>query len=253
MEEEKTTNNKNLTVVGIILSLLLAGGAVYYFKNYSTSTPQTAGPTIEETKDIPQEKPQPTTVWDIIKPITADDHILGSPEAKLTIVVYSDIECVYCKKFHSTMEQIIEEYGKNGSVRWIYRHFPLKQSHPTAPKEAEATECAAELGGNAKFWEYMNKLNNNFTPSQTNLTNQLTDIAGELGLDKNEFKACLESGRHAPKIARNGQEAVNLGAKGTPFSIIIDPEGKIAPIPGALPYEQLKEVIELVLKSFENQ
>src|SRR5258708_28444693 len=58
-----------------------------------------------------------------IAPISATDHILGNPKAKLVIVEYSDPECPFCKVFHATMHQIMDQYGANGSVAWLYRHF----------------------------------------------------------------------------------------------------------------------------------
>lgn len=258
MNEEQPMN-KTLMTMGIVLCLLLAGSAVYYFKNYpGNATPPQKAELVDETQNNPEETPDipadaPTSVWQVIKPVDQEDHVLGSSNAKITILLYSDIECPYCKTFHHTMEQVIEEYGKDETVRWVYRHFPLVQLHPTAPKEAEATECAAELGGNTKFWEYINKLVNDFSPSQTSLTSQLTNIAGEIGLNKDAFQTCLESGKYAEKIQQSSAEAAMLGAQGTPFSIIVDQHGKIAPIPGALPYEDIKETIELILSTPESQ
>ena len=56
------------------------------------------------------------------------------------------------------MNTIMDTYGKDGSVAWVYRHFPLDGIHPKTRKEAEATECAYELGGNEKFWEMLNMI-----------------------------------------------------------------------------------------------
>ena len=86
-----------------------------------------------------------------VVPVSADDHILGNPNAPLVIVEYSDLECPFCKNFHGTMHQIIDEYGKDGLVAWVYRHFPLDSLHSKARREAEATECAGEQG---KYYEY---------------------------------------------------------------------------------------------------
>ncbi len=91
-----------------------------------------------------------------LDPVTDKDHIAGNAQADIIIVEYSDTECPFCKKFHETMIQVMDEYGKSGKVAWVYRHFPLDALHKKARKEAEATECAAELGGNDKFWEYLN-------------------------------------------------------------------------------------------------
>jgi protein-disulfide isomerase len=91
-----------------------------------------------------------------IEPVSATDHILGDPNAEIVIVEYSDLGCPFCKIFHATMHEIVDEY--EGKVAWVYRHYPIKELHPIAPEAAEASECVAELGGNAKFWEYIDEI-----------------------------------------------------------------------------------------------
>lgn len=103
-----------------------------------------------------------------LDPVTEKDHIAGNPNAELLIVEYSDPECPFCKRFHETMMQVMNEYGKTDKVAWVYRHFPLDSIHSKARKEAEAIECAGELGGNDKFWEYLNKLEE-ITPANNQL------------------------------------------------------------------------------------
>jgi protein-disulfide isomerase len=103
-----------------------------------------------------------------LDPVTEKDHIFGNPQAEMVIVEYSDLECPFCKRFHETMIQIMSEYGKEGKVAWVYRHFPLDAIHSKARREAEAVECAGELGGNDKFWAYVNKLVE-ITPSNNQL------------------------------------------------------------------------------------
>jgi len=106
-----------------------------------------------------------------IDPVIAKDHLFGNPNADVKIVTYSDFECPFCKRFHGTMEEIMKEYEKEGKVAWIIRPFPLAQLHDKAPYEAEASECANEIGGNAKYWEYVSLLekitpaNNEFDPA----------------------------------------------------------------------------------------
>src|SRR5437868_3213524 len=87
-----------------------------------------------------------------IREVTSDDHILGNPNAPVVIVEYSDTECPFCKQFHTTLRRVMTEYGKDGKVAWVYRHFPIDSLHSKARKEAEALECANELGGSVKFW-----------------------------------------------------------------------------------------------------
>lgn len=103
-----------------------------------------------------------------LEPVTEKDHVYGNPQAELLIIEYSDPECPFCKRFHETMTQVMKEYGDAGKVAWVYRHFPLDSIHSKARHEAEAIECAGELGGNEKFWAYLNKLME-ITPSNNQL------------------------------------------------------------------------------------
>jgi protein-disulfide isomerase len=91
-----------------------------------------------------------------MRPVSADDHILGDINSEIIIVEYSDLDCPFCKVFHSTMHQVIEK--SQGKVAWVYRHYPIPQLHPNAPKKAEEAECAWEMGGNDGFWKYADKV-----------------------------------------------------------------------------------------------
>lgn len=191
-----------------------------------------------------------------IAPITDKDHILGSPSAKIFIVEYSDTECPFCKQFHATLQQVVDEYGSDGRVAWVYRHFPLYKGSETQPalhsrsgKEAEATECAAELGGNTKFWAYIDELyrltpsNNGFDPAK------LPDIATSVGLDRTAFSACLESGKYAAKIENDYNNALLAGAQATPYSLVINPATgeKVVIDQGAIPFVSLRVIIDAML------
>jgi protein-disulfide isomerase len=93
-----------------------------------------------------------------VDPVTAKDHIMGSISAPVKIIEYSDTECPFCARFFDTMKQIMAEYGKDNRVAWVYRHVPLESLHSRARYEAEATECAAKIGGNDAFWKYLETL-----------------------------------------------------------------------------------------------
>ncbi len=184
-----------------------------------------------------------------MRAVDANDHILGNPNAELVIVEYSDTECPFCKQFHETMKKVMTSYGKNGDVAWVYRHFPIDQLHSKARKEAEATECAAEQGGNDKFWAYTNALYAKTTSNNTLDPKQLPIIASEVGLDVGAFNTCLSSGKFAAKVEADYQDAVKAGARGTPYSLIITKkDGSKVPINGAQPYDNLKGTIDLLLK-----
>ncbi len=186
------------------------------------------------------------------KPVDGEDHILGNPDAPVKLVEFSDFECPFCKRFHLTMKRLMNEYGKDGKVAWVYRHFPLDSLHSKARKEAQAAECANELGGNEAFWSYSDRLFE-VTPSNDRLDLALLPrIAQEIGLDRAAFEACLEGdsrgGKYAAHIEADVQDATASGGTGTPYSLVIAPNGKTFPITGAQPLAALKSIIDLALK-----
>jgi protein-disulfide isomerase len=93
-----------------------------------------------------------------LRPLDENDHLQGATDAPVVVLEYSDLQCPYCKRFHDTMNQVMEKYGTEKKVAWAYRHFPILSNHPDAAKVAEASECAAELGGNDAFWKFLDEV-----------------------------------------------------------------------------------------------
>ena len=92
-----------------------------------------------------------------VRPVTSSrDHIYGNPAAIVSLIEYSEFECPFCKRFHPTPSKVVEKY--QGKVNWVFRHFPLDIHNPAAQKEAEAAECAGELGGDEAFYKYADLL-----------------------------------------------------------------------------------------------
>src|SRR3990172_10709350 len=118
---------------------------------------------------------------DQVDKLRQDDHIRGDKNARMLLIEYSDLECPFCKRFHPTAQQLVDEY--NGQVVWVYRHFPLDQIHQKADKEAEAVECAYELAGNDGFWKLTDKIFE-VTPSNNGLNlDNLPKLAGDVLLN----------------------------------------------------------------------
>ena len=183
---------------------------------------------------------------DFIRPVTPRDHIRGSPDAPVKIVEFGDTECPMCKRFHPTLQRIVQEYP--GKVAWVFRHFPIDDIHPKARKEAEATECANELGGNEKFWAYLDRLYA-ITPSNDRLDpTELPRIAEHIGLNRTQFESCLQSGRHAQRVEADVADALAAGATGTPYTVVIAPNGRLFAILGAQPYATVKLVVDIALQ-----
>ncbi len=228
METEQS--NKFLIPLAIMVAGGLVAGAIYFGGS----------------KPLTTNDGRPTTGKIDIAAVSEKDHILGSRNAELVIVEYSDTECPFCKVFHNTMKQVMSTYS--GEVAWVYRHFPIPQLHAKAIKEAEATECAAELGGNLAFWKYIDKIFE-ITPSNDGLNpDELPKIAGEIGLDVAAFNECLSSGRYTEFIKKSIEEATKAGARGTPYSVIISRDGTKTVINGAEPLASVKAKIDSLLK-----
>lgn len=224
--------------VAIIIGFGFIAASIY-FGGTGSSQNTTGTGTSEEEADL--------VALENIAPITEEDHIRGNPNAPLVIVEYSDFDCPYCKSFHNTMQRVVEEYGPNGQVAWVYRHFPLTNLHPSAVRLAEASECVAELGGNDAFWTFSDLI---FSERGTNeLTNiaRLPEFAEIAGVDKNDFQTCLDSGSQKAEVESDYNNAVATGGRGTPHSIIISGD-QYFPINGAQPYDVVKQMVDSLLK-----
>lgn len=233
-------NKKNYFLpVSILIAAVLISGALIY--NVGSNSEGSNGKGANVAENIPS-----TPSAKNVKPVDENDWIRGNPDAPIKFVEFSDLECPYCKKFHPTMQQVVEEYPDK--VAWVYRHFPLDNLHSKARAEANAAECAGELGGNQGFWDFINKVYE-ITPSNNGLDlNTIPQIVGEIGLDTKAFKQCLEEDRHADKVEEDLQNATASGGRGTPYSVIIVNDGEqYVPVNGALPYNTIKQVIDTIL------
>lgn len=186
------------------------------------------------------------TVGDVPK-ITERDYAKGNRKADIALIEYSDLECPFCKRFHPTMEQVVKEYGNK--VQWVYRHFPL-DFHVNAQKEAEASECAGELGGNDAFWKFVDAVNERTTSNGTGFAlDKLVPLAKELGLPEAKFQQCLDGGKYTQYVKDSTAGGQRAGVSGTPGTIIMNlKSGKSKLIPGALPYEQVKPMIDEIMQ-----
>lgn len=177
--------------------------------------------------------------------VTGNDHIAGNPKAEIAVIEFSDLECPFCKMFHPTLKRLVDEKGNE--VMWVYRHFPIETLHKKARKEAEASECAAEQGGNAAFWNYIGKIFE-ITPANDGLDPaELPKIAKDLGLDVAKFNACLERGVYGDVVNAHLTDGQRAGVTGTPASVIVNVRtGATTLLVGAESYENLLNAIERV-------
>ena len=177
--------------------------------------------------------------------VRSTDFVRGDlTKADVVIIEYSDSDCPFCQKFHITMQDVLKSYGNK--VAWIYRHFPLN-IHPNAENEAIALECVGQLGGNETFWKYLDQvIDITITPDKS--ASVLSSSAVTLGIDAKLFSSCTANPATAKKVTDQSAEAQTLGARGTPYSVAISKSGEQVAIPGAYPTEEVKKIIDGLMK-----
>jgi protein-disulfide isomerase len=184
-------------------------------------------------------KEPPPGADQIYKVLLGDSPVLGEPDAKVTIVEFSDFECPYCGRVIPTLEQIEKNYGKD--VRVVFKHNPLPM-HPDAPYAAKAAIAAGKQG---KFWQMHDKLfaaNNARTPEALRAP-KVDAMAAALGLDLEQYKRDVAAPEAGDLIGSDQAQARQLGANGTPAFFINGQK-----ITGAQPYENFKDVVDAQLK-----
>lgn len=223
----------------ILLGIVLSGDSSVLAKGNNAGY---VAPVGDQPAD-PSVPNQPTQIT--VRPVDEkNEHVRGAKNAKLTIVEYSDFECPFCKRFHATMQEVVQKYNKD--VRWVYRHFPLDSLHSQARTEALASECASEQG---KFWEFADKIYE-VTASNDGLDlSKLQEYATQAGVkDLKKFQSCLDTKKYASKVQADEQDAQKAGGQGTPYSVLLGPNGETIPISGAQPLSAIDATIQQFLK-----
>lgn len=190
----------------------------------------------------PPSRPPLTGDPALVRPVAADDHIFGNPAAPVMIVEYADFDCEYCKGFSDTLGQIVANEGADGSVAWVFRQFPLSEIHPNALKLAEATECAALSGGNEAFWKFSDEL----YAHQPADPSTFGALAASAGIPGDAFATCYQnaSSTVAARITADRRNALDIGAQGTPYSLILVKGQQPVVLNGAYPYDAVKQIID---------
>jgi len=142
-------------------------------------------------------------------------QFLGDKNAPLTMVEYTDYQCPFCQRFHTTVfDEIKKNYIDTGKVRFYSKDLPLDSLHPNAFRAAEAGRCAAEQG---QFWKMRDVMAAN--PSKLDLESLVTD-ATELKMEPKSFRSCVESDKYRKAVEADVVQAEQIGADGTPTFVI---------------------------------
>lgn len=178
------------------------------------------------------------------QPTGKDDHIRGTRSAPIQMIVYADFECKYCKRFHLQMlPEIEKQYGSEVVV--VYRNFPMPSRSKALP-EAFAAECAAHIGGEERYWDFVDILYRN-TPSDNGFElARLPDLAAQAGLDVAAFEECRDSKTTEAKVFADMRDGAHAGVQIVPTFVFMRGSESVV-MPGYFP-QKLRAAIE----SFKN-
>jgi protein-disulfide isomerase len=179
------------------------------------------------------------------------DHTLGSDDAPVTFVEFSDFQCPACA-LHATQVQptINEEYIETGLVRWVIKHRPLPM-HPLAPLGSVAAECASDQGA---FWEMHDLLfaeQATWAPNDAAWTAddaevELLALAKELELDSDVFDTCINGRAALERVLYDIYDAEGIVSSTPTFIVLFNGEGTL--VSGSRPVEEFAALIDSVLE-----
>ena len=258
LEAGKFKSQSQMAGAIVIAGLLIAGAILIKGNgNSNTTSPENALPSIT------------------LAPVTSADRSLGSPTAKLKLVMYEDFQCPFCGRFVQDAETSIRNtYVTAGTVELVYRDFAFLGQESN--QAALAAMCANDQG---KFWDYHDYLfsHQNGEDQGAFADPNLKTFAKTLGLDTTAFNTCFDSGKYTQAVAHSKTGGVSVGVSGTPKGFIIAdkniststqneiikalniPPGQTPPVSfyaqkniisldGALPSSMVKSIIDILLK-----
>jgi len=169
--------------------------------------------------------------------------MLGSKSAPLTIVEFTDYQCPFCQRFHTTtFSELKKAYIDTGKVRFFSKDMPL-DFHANAMRAAMAGRCAGEQG---KFWELRDVMGAN--PNSLDIEHILS-FAQDLKMNTAALRACIESNKYKDPVQADVLEAMRSGANGTPTFIVGRSVGNGVDgelVVGALPFPMFEaKLVEL--------
>lgn len=226
------SNNQNnkLIIAIIIAAIIVSGSLIYLGSQFSkNNNPDDISATIEKgIEDYIQNQQAggeatTRTAATISNDIEDDDPSIGKDSAPITLIEFSDYECPFCKRnFTQNYPEIKEKYVDTGKVKMVFRDFPLGFHDPLATQQAIATECVREQSNDEKYFAYHDLI---FQTTNSNgkgmEKSQLYDLAEQIGVDRTEFTACLDSEKFKQEVSDDISDGQKAGINGTPGFLIL--------------------------------
>lgn len=166
--------------------------------------------------------------------------VLGNPEARVSIIEFSDFQCPYCKLFYEALDKLVKDPAYKDRVKLSFKNLPLS-FHQRSNDAAMASQCAGEQG---KFWEMYDALFTKQADWQNTQDNaKFKTYATGLKLDTAKFNQCMDTNKLQADIDADKELAKSYGISGTPAIFINDQY-----VSGAIKYEDLKAKVDALTK-----
>jgi len=151
--------------------------------------------------------------------VSEDDHVLGPDDAAVTLVEYGDFQCPHCARAHRVLPKVLKRLDRR--VRFVFRNFPLAESHPDAMHAAEAAESVAAHAGEDAFWRMHDLLYDHQRDSDDSLDDaHLVRYAGQARADPEVVALDLAAGEYEAVVKADFMSGVRSGVNGTPTFFI---------------------------------
>jgi len=219
-KRQKNTIRSSVFFFSLPIAILLGLGTGYLIWGQGGNVPQAA---------VPDDSRNSPVRYEVS---VDDDPYLGPKDAPVTIIMFSDYQCVYCQKWYvEVFKPLMDNYP--GKIRFVYRDFPLSTIHPSATGAAEAANCA---GDQNKYWDFFNVV---FAGTEKLSEQSIQDYASSIKLDMDTFNQCLSSHKYLAEIEADFSYAAGLGVQSTPTFFV----NGLAVI-GAQPYQVFSSLVE---------
>ncbi|MDZ3744510.1 thioredoxin domain-containing protein [Pseudoglutamicibacter cumminsii] len=173
-----------------------------------------------------------------------DTLAVGEPNAPVQMIMYSDFQCGFCALWTTnTLPVLMEKYVEPGNLRIEFR-----EANVFGEESVKAAQAAAAAGEQGKFLEFQKALYPGGKPMKSFPEDKMVEIAEDLGLEAEKFKADMGSQKIADLVAQHQHKAAELGVTSTPMFIV-----GTQPVSGAQPTEQFELIVEQQLDQERSQ
>ena len=161
-----------------------------------------------------------TELQGTLRPAVRDeDHVLGPDDAPVTLVEYGDFQCPHCARAHRVLPKVLKRL--DGQVRFVFRNFPLAESHPDAMHAAEAAESVAAHAGQKAFWRMHDLMYDHQRDGEDSLDDaHLVRYAEQAGADPAAVALDLAGDAYLEAVREDFMSGVRSGVNGTPTFFI---------------------------------